>query len=79
MEVIQHLESCLVPLLGALDRLSFSDFRLFRVGQVAFSGRSLRQMRLQSLFVVRFADGAAGGILHPMMLKNTKNHCSGMV
>src|SRR5437660_442540 len=60
MQVIQDLKSGLVPLLCSLNRLCFTSFCLFRVGQVTFSGRLLCQMRLQTLFVVCFADRAAG-------------------
>ena len=73
MQVVQGLKSSLVTLLGALNRLCFDCFCLFRVGQVAFSGRLLRKMRHQTLFVVRFADAAAGGNRHPGKDKNTKN------
>ncbi len=41
MQVIQVLESSLVSLFRAFDRLSFCDAFLIRVGQVAFSGRYL--------------------------------------
>lgn len=39
MQVIEHLESCFITLLGSLNRLSFRGAYWFRVGQVTFSGR----------------------------------------
>ena len=64
MQVIQDFEGFFVALLRLLNGFCFGD-ALLRVGQVAFSGRLLCQMRLQTLFVVRFADRAAGGNPYP--------------
>src|SRR5215475_6683226 len=67
MQVVQDLKTCLVTRLRSLDRLCFFSFCLFRVGQVAFSGRLLTLMRLRTRFVVRFCRRNLGGALHPLL------------
>jgi hypothetical protein len=60
--MIQDFERSFVALLRLLNRFCFRD-AIFLVGQVAFSGRYLVQMRLQTLFVVQICRAVRSSAL----------------
>jgi hypothetical protein len=58
VQVIQDFERCFVALLRLLDRFCFGD-ALFRVGQVAFSGRYCFRCGFKLFSLYKFAEAGA--------------------
>jgi len=73
MQVVQDLESYFVSLLGPLNRLSFCDTSLLRVGQVTFSGRYLSDAALNSFRCINCESSSRTTFRPAASRQNTKN------